>query len=179
MIFGHFHDFPFKTTKLPKNQNTHKIKFLPSLKFFFFLIFYQSMLLIRVYRISLLIIITLTNNRKIDVRLSFFISTETAKLNTLDMCCNHQIAKLNTRKMFFFCSKCGIKYPQNLIPLRYKSSCFQNYSFYYDKDLLYNSIKIKKKNGFCHLLNFFSLKNELFSYRGKFSHKISPRSRHS
>ena len=89
------------------------------------------------------------------MRLSLFISTETAKLNTLEMCCNHQIAKLNTRKMFFFCSKRGIKYPQNLIPLRYKSSCFQNYSFYYDKDLLYNSIKIKKKKWILPFAKFF------------------------
>ena len=97
----------------------------------FFLIFYQSMILIPVYRISLLIIITLINNRKTDMRLSFFISTEIAKLSTRKMFCNHQIEKLNTCKMQF--SKRGIKYPRNLIPLRYKSFLFPDlyiYSFY-------------------------------------------------
>ena len=38
------------------------------------------------------------------MRLSFFISTEIVKLNTLEMFGNHQIEKLNTRKMYFFLS---------------------------------------------------------------------------
>ena len=51
------------------------------------------------------------------MRLSFLIFTEIMKLNTCKMFCNHQIPKLNTRKMFFFSSR-EIKYPGNLIPLR-------------------------------------------------------------
>ena len=35
---------------------------------------------------------------------------------------NHQIAEFNTRKMFFFSNR-EIKYPQNLIPLSYSSTC--------------------------------------------------------
>ena len=38
------------------------------------------------------------------MRISFFISTEIVKLNTLEMFGNHQIEKLNTRKMYFFLS---------------------------------------------------------------------------
>ena len=125
--------------KYPRNQIPAKFEIL------FLLIFYQSLILIPVYRISLLIIITLINNRKIDIRLSFFISTEIVKLNTYEMFCNHQIEKLNTRKMYFF-SKCGIKQPRNLIPLKYKSFLFSDlyiYSFCYDKDPLYNHGVIK------------------------------------
>ena len=45
-----------------------------------------------------------------------------------------------------FFSKCGIKQPRNLIPLKYKSFLFSDlyiYSFCYDKDLLYNHGVIK------------------------------------
>ena len=57
------------------------------------------------------------------MRLSFIIFTEIRKLNTREMFGNHQIAKLNTRKMWFFSNR-EIKYPRNLIPLRYtNSSC--------------------------------------------------------
>ena len=149
--------------KYPRNQIPAKFEIL------FLLIFYQSLILIPVYRISLLIIITLINNRKIDIRLSFFISTEIVKLNTYEMFCNHQIEKLNTRKMYFF-SKCGIKQPRNLIPLKYKSFLFSDfyiYSFCYDKDLLYNYgviklhdiIQSKKKKKKKIFLRSFSRKN--------------------
>ena len=50
------------------------------------------------------------------MKLSFLIFTEIAKLNTREMFCNHQIAKLNTRKIKFFSNR-EIKYPRNLIPL--------------------------------------------------------------
>ena len=53
------------------------------------------------------------------MRPSFLIFTEIATLNTRELFYNHQIAKLNTRKMYFF-SNPKIKYLQNLIPLRYK-----------------------------------------------------------
>ena len=36
------------------------------------------------------------------MRFSFLSFTEIAKLNTGEIICNHQIAKLNTRKMSFF-----------------------------------------------------------------------------
>ena len=49
------------------------------------------------------------------MKLSFLIFTEIAKLNTCEMFSNRQIAKLNTRKTYFF-SNCEIKYPRNLIP---------------------------------------------------------------
>ena len=52
------------------------------------------------------------------MRLLFLIFTEITKLNTRDMFCNHQIAKSNTRKMYFFSNR-KIKYPRNSIPLWY------------------------------------------------------------
>ena len=52
------------------------------------------------------------------MRLSFFIFTEIVKLNISEMFCNHEIAKLNIRKMYYF-SNCEIKHPRNLIPFRY------------------------------------------------------------
>ena len=87
-----------------------------------------------------------------------------------------------------FFSKCGIKQPRNLIPLKYKSFLFSDlyiYSFCYDKDLLYNHgviklhdiIQSKKKKKIW--LRSFSRKNELFFYWQKFSCKISPRGHHS
>ena len=74
--------------------------------------------------------------------------------------------------MYFF-SKCGIKQPRNLIPLKYKSFLFSDlyiYSFCYDKDLLYNHgviklhdiIQSKEKKKIW--LRSFSRKNELFFY---------------
>ena len=51
------------------------------------------------------------------MRLSFLNSTEIGKLSTRELFCNYQIAKLKTRKMFFFSNR-EIEYPQNLIPLR-------------------------------------------------------------
>ena len=51
------------------------------------------------------------------MRLSFLIFTEIAKLNTSEMFCNHQIAKLNTRKNLIFSNR-EIKYLQNVIHLR-------------------------------------------------------------
>ena len=56
------------------------------------------------------------------MRFAFLILTEIAKLNAYEMFCNHQIRKLNTRKIYFFCNR-EIKYPQNLIPLRYHVYC--------------------------------------------------------
>ena len=40
------------------------------------------------------------------------------------MFCSHQTAKLNTRKKFFFSNR-EIKYPRNLIPLRYTENVSQ------------------------------------------------------
>ena len=50
------------------------------------------------------------------MELLFLILTETAKLDTRGKFYNHQIAKLNIRKMFF--SNREIRYRQDLIPLR-------------------------------------------------------------
>ena len=47
----------------------------------------------------------------------FLIFTEIAKLNTREILWNHQMAKLDTRKIFFFSNR-EIKYPRNLIPLK-------------------------------------------------------------
>ena len=167
--------------KYPRNQIPAKFEIL------FLLIFYQSLILVPVYRISLLIIITLINNRKINIRPWFFVSTEIVKLNTYEMFCNHQLEKLNTRKMYFF-SKCGIKQPRNLKPLKYKSFLFSDlyiYSFCYDKDLLCNHgviklhdiIQSKKKKK--DLAKVFFTQKWTFFYWQKFSCKISPRSHHS
>ena len=70
--------------------------------------------------VTYLITITLINNRKIDIqmRLSFLVFTEIAKLNTREIFCNQQIAKLDTHNMLFF-SNHEIKHPRNLIPLRH------------------------------------------------------------
>ena len=51
------------------------------------------------------------------MRLSFLIFTKIAELYTGKMFCNHQIPKLNTRRMQF--SNREIKDLRNLIPLRY------------------------------------------------------------
>ena len=51
------------------------------------------------------------------MRLSFLIFTKIAELYTRKMFCNHQIPKLNTRRMQF--SNREIKDLRNLIPLRY------------------------------------------------------------
>ena len=47
----------------------------------------------------------------------FLIFTEIAKLNTREILWNYQMAKLDTRKIFFFSNR-EIKYPRNLIPLK-------------------------------------------------------------
>ena len=52
------------------------------------------------------------------MRLSLLIFTEIAKLNTRELFCNHQIVKLDTSKFLFFSNR-KIKYPRNLISLRY------------------------------------------------------------
>ena len=65
--------------------------------------------------VKYLITITLINNRKTGIQWGFyFLFPEIAKLNTREIC-NHQIAKLNTQRMYFFNRE--IKYHQNLIPL--------------------------------------------------------------
>ena len=84
--------------------------------------------------------------------------------------------------MYFF-SKCGIKQPRNLKPLKYKSFLFSDlyiYSFCYDKDLLCNHgviklhdiIQSKKKKKIW--LRSFSRKNELFSIDKNFLAKFLP-----
>ena len=55
--------------------------------------------------VTYLITIALINKTK-KLRLLFLTFTEIAILNTPEMFCNHQIAKLNIRKMFFFLSTC-------------------------------------------------------------------------
>ena len=59
------------------------------------------------------------------MRFSFLSFTEIAKLNTGEIICNHQIAKLNTRKMSFFSNR-QIKYPRNLpfrkLPFKVKNN---------------------------------------------------------
>ena len=50
------------------------------------------------------------------MRLSFLIFAEIAKLNTRDLFCNHQIAKLDTCKIYIFSNR-EIKCSQNFIAL--------------------------------------------------------------
>ena len=51
------------------------------------------------------------------MRLLCLIFDEIADLNTREVFRNHQIAKLNAKKCFFFFNL-EIKYPRNLIPFR-------------------------------------------------------------
>ena len=83
--------------------------------------------------------ITSISNRKINIQWDFcsIFFTKIAKLNTREMFCNNQIAKLNTRKICFF-SNCEIKYPRNLIPLRYKK--FGKFSYIFPRKIFSYSL---------------------------------------
>ena len=64
------------------------------------------------------------------MRLSFHIFTEIAKLNTHEMFFNHQIAKLNTLKMYIF-SNCAVFLKHFLFPPRLYTVTKTSTDFYY------------------------------------------------